>query len=100
MGIVTKTIGTSGRDYSTVQAWEDALPANLVTDGNSQVGQCFNDSEFTVAGDILTISGETTDASHTITITTGSGQSFRDNAGVQTNALLYNVSNGVGLRAT
>lgn len=103
MGIVTKTIGTSARDYSTIQAWEDALPANLVTDGNSQVGQCFNDSEFinsTASTNICTISGETTDSTHTITLTTGAGQSFRDAAGVQSNALAYNQTNGVGIRMT
>lgn len=100
MGIVTKSIGTSGRDYSTLQAWEDALPANLVTDGNSQVGECYNDSEFTAAGRLLLISGETTDATHTITLRCGSGQSFRDNVNVQTNALRYNATNGVALRST
>lgn len=100
MGTVTKTIGTTGRDYSTLQAWEDALPANLVTDGNYQVGQCFNDSEFSGTGVQLTISGQTTDATHTITLTTGTGQSFRDHASVQTNALRYNQSNGVGIRRT
>lgn len=103
MGIVTKTIGTSARDYSTIQAWEDALPANLVTDGNSQVGQLFNDSEFvnsTASTAICTISGETTDSTHTITLTTGAGQSFRDAAGVQSNALAYNQANGVGIKLT
>jgi hypothetical protein len=38
-GTITKTIGSAGgRDYTTVQAFIDALPANLVTDGNSYVG--------------------------------------------------------------
>lgn len=101
MGTVTKSIGSGGgRDYSTLQAWEDALPANLVTDGNHQVGECYNDSEFVVAGVVLAIAGETTDSTHTITVKCASGQSFRDNASVQSNALKYNVSNGVGLRAT
>lgn len=100
MGTVTKSIGTTARDYSTLQAWEDALPANLVTDGNSQVGQCYNDSEFSGTTARLTISGETTDSTHTITLNCGSGQSFRDNANVLTNALRYNQSNGVGIRST
>lgn len=98
MGVVTNSIGTSARNFSTVQAWEDALPANLVTDGNSYVGECFNDSEFTTTGVLVTFAGSTTDSTHTITLTTGTGQSFRDNANVQTNALRYNASNGVGLR--
>lgn len=100
MGTITKTIGTTGRDFATLALWYASLPANLVTDGNSYVGQCFNDSEFTSASNLLTISGNTTDATHTITLTTGTGQSFRDNASAQTNALKYNVSNGVGIRLT
>lgn len=95
MAVITKTIGTAGgRDYSTITAWVAALPANLVTDGNSQVGQCYNDSAFL---EDVAISGHTTDATHTLTLTTGPGQSFRDNANVQTNALKYNQSNGVAL---
>ena len=101
MGTVTNSIGSAGgRDYSTIALWEAALPANLVTDGNSYVGQCYNDSEFVVAGNVVTISGITTDSSHTILLTTGPGQSFRDNANAQTNALRYNASNGVGIRST
>lgn len=102
-----KTIKTDGTgNYTTVQAWEDALPANLVTDGNSQVGIIYNTAEYTVAGTVLTIAGETTDATHTITLRpatvaeAGSAQGFRDNASVQSNALRYNQSNGVGLRST
>lgn len=102
MGIVTKSIGTSGRDYSTMQAWEDALPANLVTDGNSQVGQMYNDSEFLVtsAGGELTIGGHTVDSSHTITLTTGPGQSFLDHVNRLTNPLRYDQSKGVGIKMT
>ena len=101
MGTITNTIGTAGgRDFSTLSAWGAALPANLVTDGNSYVGACYNDSEFTGSGILLTLSGHTTDVTHTITLTTGAGQSFRDNASVQTNALRYNVANGVGFRKT
>ena len=101
MGTVTKTVGSAGgRDFSTWSAWAASLPANLVTDGNSYVGQGFNDSEFTSSGILLTLNGHTTDASHTITATTGAGQSFRDNASVRSNALTYNVSNGVGIRTT
>jgi len=97
---VTKTIGSSSRQYATVQLWEDALPANLVSGDTVQIGECYNDSEFTTSGPILQISGETTDATHTITLTCAAGQSFRDHASVQTNALRYNASNGVGLRKT
>lgn len=98
MGTVTKSIGSAGgRDYSTIASWESALPANLVTDGNAQVGECYNDSEFTSTSEIQ-IAGSTTDATNFITLKCAAGQSFRDNASVQTNALKYNVSNGVGIR--
>lgn len=100
MSVVIKSIGTSGRDYSTLQAWEDALPANLVTDGNSQVGQVFNDSEFSGVGIMLTIAGQTTDVTNNITLTTGTGQSFRDNAGAKTNPLIYDQSKGVGITSS
>jgi hypothetical protein len=101
MPTVVKTIGSSGgRDYSSLAAWGASLPANLVTDGNSYQGNCYNDSEFTSSTNLLNLSGHTTDASHTITLTTGAGQSFRDNANVQTNALRYNQANGVGIRTT
>lgn len=101
MGTTVKTIGTSSRDYSTLQAWEDASPANLVTDGNIWQGQCYNDSEFTVADvAILSISGQTVDATHYVELTAAAGQSFQDAVGVRTNALRYNVTNGVGIRAT
>lgn len=95
---VTKTIGTTG-DYSTVQAWEDALPANLVTADEAHVGELQN-QEFTVAGTVVTISGQTTDATRNITLKCVSGASFRDHASVRTNPLLYNASNGAALRST
>jgi hypothetical protein len=103
VGTVTKTIGTgSGRDYSTLAGWAASLPANLVTDGNSYVGQCFNDSEFySTSASLLTLSGHTTDSTHTITLTTGTGQSFGDYALANSNTytLGYNATAGVGIRS-
>ncbi len=105
MGIVTKSIGIGGtHDYTSLQAWEDALPANLVTDGNSQVGECYfngsGDGTFTGSTQLLLISGETTDASHTITLQTAAGQSFRDHANKLTNALAYHPTFGVGIQSS
>jgi len=99
-GTVTSTIGTSSRNYSTIAAWIASLPSNAVTAGNSYIGACYNDSEFTGTGTIATFTAITTDSSHTITLTAATGQSFQDNAGVRTNALKYNQSNGVGVRKT
>ena len=63
-------------------------------------GQCYNDSEFTSAANQLTVSGSTSSSTCYKELTTATGQSFRDNANVQTNALKYNVSNGVGVKTT
>lgn len=91
---VVKTIGTSSRDYSTLQAWEDACPADLVAVDQIWQGQCYNDAEFTAG---LTVAGTTTDATRYKELTTAAGQSFSDNASVQTNALRYNQANGVAI---
>lgn len=44
--IVTKTIGASGRDYSTISAWEAATGIDLVGANQIQVGSIYNDSPF------------------------------------------------------
>ncbi len=99
MAVITNSIGSAGgRDYSTLALWEAALPANAVTAGNSYVGECYNDSEFDLSTSTLTIGGTTTDSTHFITLTTASGQGFKDNAGAASNALRYNASNGVAIK--
>lgn len=97
---VTSSIGTSGRTYSTVQAWEDACPANLVSDDKIWRGECYADSEFTVAGTVLTISGITTDSTRYPELTAAAGQSFIDHATVASNARKYDATKGVALRNT
>ena len=90
---VVKSIGTASRDYSTLQAWEDAAPANLVTADQVWKGECYNDSTFTAG---VTISGITTDATRYIWLTAAAGQSFADHP---ENALDYNAANGVAISA-
>lgn len=98
---VTKSIGSGGgRDYSTLQSWEDAAPANLVTSDQIWRGECYNDSEFSASGPTLTVAGSTVDSTRYKELTAASGQSFVDNASVQTNALRYNQSNGVAIKCT
>lgn len=89
---VTSTIGSTG-DYSTLQAWEDACPSNLVTDDKIWRGEAQN-QEFTAN---LSFGGVTTDSTRYIELTTVSGASFRDNSNVRTNALRYNASNGAAV---
>jgi hypothetical protein len=95
-----KSIGTSSRDYSTLQAWEDACPANLVTNDEIWKGECYNDSEFTSTGGLITFSGVTTDATRYLWLTAAAGQSFADHANKTTNPLNYDATKGVGLRTT
>jgi hypothetical protein len=92
---VVKVIGTGG-DYTTLQAWEDAAPADLTTADQIWQGQCKNQL-FSGAGVQLTMAGSTSDATRYKELTTQSGASFRDNANVQTNALRYNSSNGAAI---
>jgi len=95
---VVKTIGTGG-DYSTLQAWEDACPANLVTADQVWQGQVKN-QVFSSSSALLTISGTTVDSTRYVELTTEAGASFADNANVRTNALRYNESNGAAIKLT
>lgn len=51
MATVTKTIGTSSRDYSTITAWEadldsSAMMGGIYSSGDDAVGEVYNDSTF------------------------------------------------------
>ena len=96
----TKTIG-SGRDYSTLQSWEDAAPANLVTADEVWEGLVYaegggTDGEWAI-GTTLTISGSTVDATRFKRLATASGESFADDAAPR---LRYDTAKGVAIRAT
>ena len=50
MTTVTKTIGTSSRDYSTINAWEaDLNSASIYSHGDTAIGEMYADSPFTAA---------------------------------------------------
>lgn len=89
---VTSVIGTGG-DYTTIQTWEDACPADLVAADQVWLGECKNQT-FTEA---VTIGGQTTDATRYLELKCQSGASFKDHADVRTNALRYNTANGMAL---
>lgn len=95
---VVKTIGTGG-DYSTLQAWEDACPANLVTVDQIWQGRV-KKQVFSSASNLLTISGTTVDATRYVELTTDTGASYLDDVGVRTNALRYNELNGAAIKLT
>lgn len=87
----TSTIGTSSRNYSTIALWLAAFATG------GWIGECYNDTEF-APGAQISFSGHSTNATDYITLKCAAGQSFRDNANVQTNATRYNQSNGVGVK--
>jgi hypothetical protein len=93
---VVSTIGTTG-DYSTLAAWEAASPADLVA--ADQIWECQTlNQEFVGTSTLLTIAGQTVDATRYIHLTAAPGASFADNANKLTNALRYNAANGAGIR--
>lgn len=81
------TIGTAGRNYSTIAAW-DAAFAN-----GGWEGQCYNDSEFVTNG--LSING--TSALNYAKLSAAAGQGMMDSA---SNPLRYDTAYGVGIRST
>lgn len=95
---VTHSIGTSSRDYSTIQAWHDAAP-DLVANDQIWKGECYNDSEFTSSGTILSVTVNV-DSTRFCLLTVGSGQGFKSNGGAASLPLRYDQSKGVGLRFT
>ena len=56
---ITKTIGSAGRNYSTIAGWEAATAINLVASGQIQIGMLYADSSFR---ENVTIAGATTNS--------------------------------------
>jgi hypothetical protein len=106
---IVKSIGrggaTLGRDYSTISLWIASLPTDLVADGNSYRGECYNDIGVGATNDgefddrSMNIAGHNTSIDYNITLTTAPGHSFRDHASKATNRLSYNQSVGVGIKS-
>lgn len=92
--LVTKTIGASGRDYATIQAFFDAAPSNLVTVDEVWEGVIYPDSGNTIAGQ-FSLGAKTTDATRFIRLKCAAGASFKDHVSKLTNALRPNASNGI-----
>lgn len=92
----TKSIGATGRDYSTPNSWADACAADIRNGtGTDEVwrGECYDDADFTVSSSVNLDS--TSDDDNYMILTTATGQSFKDHANKLTNALRPNGSNGV-----
>lgn len=80
MAIVTKTIGTSSRDYSTVAAWEADLDSGAIySSADDAVGEMYADSTFTDSN--VNINGGATIGLNSITLQAAEGERHDGTAG-------------------
>ena len=78
-GTITKTIGTTGRDYTTITLWEaDLDDTSIYMSGDDAVGECYNDSEF---DERVTINGGGTVGLSSVKLSVASGQRHDGTAG-------------------
>lgn len=94
---VTKTIGASGRDYATINAFFAAVPADLVAADQLWEGVIYPDSGNTITPPQtgFALGARTTDATRCVRLKCAPGASFKDHASKLTNALRPNASNGI-----
>ncbi len=102
---IITTIGATSSpttpDFTSLQSWEDDIPANLVSADERHIGECLDQGTFDGSGStVLTIGGHTTDATRNIVLRCATGASFKDKAGVRSTALTYNTSNGVSIQTS
>ena len=90
MATVTKSIGTSSRDYSTIALWEaDLDESSIYSSGDTAVGECYADSDFTGNGTTV-INGGGTIGLDTRTLTAASGE--RNDGSANTGVRLLRTS--------
>lgn len=94
--MATKSIGLTGRDYSTLAGW--ASYVNALSLSAAEVGEVYNDSGAVADTTVVTVGGWSGGSgTNTVTLRAATGQGFKANASVRTNALRYNASNGAAL---
>ena len=85
MATVTKTIGATGRDYSTIVLWEaDLDDASEYNADDDAVGECYDDSDFDMNGDFTLDGGDLDDGSGdlaTVRLTVAEGHRHDGTAG-------------------
>lgn len=97
---IAATSSPTTPDYTSLQAWEDACPSNLVTADEVWIGECLNQGEFGGgATNRISISGITVDSTRYVHLRCAAGHSFRDDPNVRSNPLRYDSSKGVGITA-
>ena len=84
MATVTKSIGTSSRDYSTIAAWEaDLDSSSIYSSGDDAVGELYNDSVFV---EDIDVDGGGSIGLDSITLTSSSLEGNRHNGNKGTGA--------------
>lgn len=93
MTVASEAMTSTTRNYSTITSWLAAF-AN-----GGWIGECYNDNEFNnTNGETLPlVFNQNTSSSNYLTLQCAAGQSYRDNANVQTNRFAYVQANGVGV---
>ena len=85
MATVTKTIGATGRDYATIVLWDaDLDDATVYNAGDDAVGECYDDADFDMNGDITLDGGDLDDGSgdlNTVKLTVAEGHRHDGTAG-------------------
>ena len=83
MAVVTKTLRSSGGDYSLMSTWESTEQTNLITATDSHVLECYDDWPSGLSDEVL-ISGWSANATYTLTIKAASGsEAYWDGSGIQ-----------------
>lgn len=96
--VITKSVGSAaGRDYPTIQAFWDAIPADLVAVDQAWVGEFYKDTEFTLAAS-LSFASKVTDSTRNIKLRPAAGQGFSDSANILTDPFFYSAARGVSFR--
>ena len=94
--MATKSIGLTGRDYSTLAAYSSYLNALALT--APEVAEFYKDSGPVADTAAVILSGYTgASSTNTITLRPASGQGFKDDAGAATNAVKWNSAVGAAL---
>jgi len=94
MALITKSIGTTARDYSTITLWEAALGGAAGGAGNDALGECYNDSVF----DENPVINDTTPDSITLSVASGerhdgtAGSGARINSSTVPTSVIYGTS--------
>ena len=85
MATVTKTIGATGRHYSTIVLWEAGLDdAGEYNAGDDAVGECYDDADFDMQNDFTLDGGDLDDGSgdlNTVRLTAAEGHRHDGTAG-------------------